>query len=130
MSPHFYRLSKERFKLFADLVPGNSPHESAVASTAQDIKAQKLIHSLGSGMASLWFQESCFAAVCLLIWGTEVSNVCQLHMEPVITDVWRWKATWFCNRNLAYASADGRQEEQEVKLDNVKIQRTSNSNEV
>lgn len=81
-------------------------------------------------MVSLWFQESGFAAVCLHIWGMEGSDVCQLRIEFVIINIWRWKATWFWNRILAYVSADGRQEEQGMKLRKDKIQITSNSTEV
>lgn len=78
--------------------------------TAQFRQAQKLNHISGSGMVSLWFQESCFAAVCLL-WGMESSDAYQLHKDFVIINILRWKATWFCNRILAYVSADWRREQ-------------------
>lgn len=108
---HFCRLSKEWFKVFADLVPSDAHHEGTVPGSAQFRKAQKLNHISGSGMVSLWFQESCFAAVCLL-WGMEGNDAYQLHKYFVIINIWRWKATWFCNRIFGYVSADWRQEEQ------------------
>jgi len=73
--------------VFADDVPSDAHREGAVTATAQLIKAQKLNRILGSGMVFLWFQESCFAAVCLLIRGMEGSDVFQLHTEFVIINI-------------------------------------------
>lgn len=51
MFVHFYRVSKEGFKVFVVLEPSNTQCQGT--ATAQFIKAQKLNHILGSGMVSL-----------------------------------------------------------------------------
>lgn len=73
-------------------MPSDTDHEGTVPAAAQFRKAQKLNHILGSGMVSLWFQESCFAASCLL-WEMEGSDAYQLHKDFVIINILRWKAT-------------------------------------